>query len=92
MPEGYKKYKLSSLSYDYSVHPILQRNIRQSYVDVYEVLHEILYEKIGVSLIEPLSIKSEVTLAKPVLFQNITEKMKEYKRGYLQPKVTIEGK
>ena len=37
-------------------------------------------------MIEPLTHKEERLLAKPSLFQNINEKMKEYKGGYLQPK------
>jgi hypothetical protein len=50
---------------------MLQKNIRESYVDVYEVLHMIFFERLGINLIEPLSLKSELTLAKPALFQTI---------------------
>lgn len=43
LPEGYKKFRLTELDYEYSVHPMIQTNIKSSYVDVLEVLNEILF-------------------------------------------------
>jgi hypothetical protein len=43
----------------------------------------------GFHIIEPLTIKSETYFAKPVLFQNLSIKMKDYKQGYLNPKRSI---
>lgn len=40
-------------------------------------------------MIEPLTIKSELYLAKPNLFQSINHKMKDYSKGYLNPKRSI---
>lgn len=37
-------------------------------------------------MIEPLTHKEEKNLAKPSLFQNLTEKIKDHKKGYLLPK------
>ena len=70
---------------------MLQKNISTSYIDVLEVIDSILYQhpKLGFHIVEPLSIKSETFLAKPFLFQNINQKMKDYSKGYLQPKRSI---
>jgi hypothetical protein len=43
----------------------------------------------GFHIIEPLTIKSESFLAKPVLFSNLSQKMKDYTKGYLNPKRSI---
>ena len=47
------------------------------------------HSQLGFHIVEPLSIKSETYLAKPFLFQNISQKMKDYNKGYLQPKRSI---
>lgn len=56
-----------------------------------EVLDKIIFEnsQLGFHILEPLSIKSETYHAKPFLFQSISEKMKDYSKGYLQPKKSI---
>ena len=70
---------------------MLQKGIKTSYVEVLEVLDSIFFKhpSFGFHLIEPLTIKSEIFLAKPVLFQNLSQKMKEYTKGYLAPKRSI---
>lgn len=76
------------LNYNYEVHPVNIKGFSSSYLDVLEVLDQIFSESkdLGFHLIEPLTHKIEKTLAKPSLFQNINEKMKDYKKGYLLPK------
>lgn len=44
---------------------------------------------LGFHLLDPLTIKSERYLAKPFLFQSISQKMKDYTKGYLQSKRTL---
>lgn len=70
---------------------MMQKNISSSYVDVLEVLDNIIFKhsSLAFHIIEPLSIKSETYLAKPFLFQSISQRMKDYSKGYLQPKKTI---
>jgi len=63
-----------------------QKNLNSSYIDVYEVLDEILGEKLGIRLVEPVTNKGEKFVAKPILFQKLNEKMKDYKQGYMAPK------
>jgi hypothetical protein len=41
---------------------------------------------LGFNLIEPKTHKTETYRAKPVLFQSLIEKMKDYHQGYLRPK------
>ncbi len=67
---------------------MLQRNIKSSFIEVLEVLDWIIFgnKQLNFHVIEPLSIKSEMFLAKPALFQNLNQRMKEYSKGYLQPK------
>ena len=88
LPEGYKRVKQTTLDYEYNLHPMLQKNISSSYVEVLEVLDSIFAEspKLGFRLVEPLSIKNEAYLAKPALFQGINQKMKDYTKGYLSPR------
>jgi hypothetical protein len=70
---------------------MLQKNLNSSFITVLEVIDWMFMKNpsFGFHIIEPLTIKSEIYLAKPVLFQNLSQKMKEYKQGYLSPKRSI---
>ena len=70
---------------------MLQKNLNNSFITVLEVLDWMFmkHPSFGFHIIEPLTIKSEIYLAKPALFQNLSLKMKEYKQGYLNPKRSI---
>jgi hypothetical protein len=62
------------------------KGLKQNYNEVVEVLNEILWEGLQIHIIEPQTGKLEKYLARPVLFQKIKEKMKDYVGGYLMPK------
>jgi len=57
-----------------------------SYRTALEVLSEVVFVKLGFNLIEPKTHKTETYRAKPVLFQSLADKMKDYHQGYLRPK------
>ena len=63
-----------------------QKGVNQSRTDVVEVLDDILFHSLGFRILEPLTHCKEKNLARPVLFQKMKEKIKDYHGGYLMPK------
>lgn len=45
LPEGYKRIKQISLEYEFDFHPMLQKNIKTSYIEVLEVLDIIFAQR-----------------------------------------------
>lgn len=42
LPEGYKRIKQTTLEFEYDFHPMLQKNISSSYIEVLEVLDSLI--------------------------------------------------
>lgn len=66
MPEGYKKQTIKRLNFDYKFH---LQSLNTTYKDVYEVLDEILSDKLGFHIIEAYSVTFVQATARPILYQ-----------------------
>ena len=66
MPEGYKKQTIKRLNFDYKFH---LQSLNTTYKDVYEVLDEILSDKLAFHIIEAYSVTFVQATARPILYQ-----------------------
>ena len=82
LPEGYKKITEKQISFKAEYSENVRQNLGEAYLDVMQVLDEILSEStLKIHLLEPISEKSVRTRVKPHAFGNIKPKISESMDG-----------
>ena len=75
LPEGYKKVPDIRVKFEYKLVKGLGEVIEESFRDCYEILNEVINEKLGFWLYEPMSVVSQIYLARPKIMNPVAPKV-----------------
>ena len=87
MPEGYKKVVEKKVDF---FHSVSLDAFDSSYTDVLNVLNEIIFEKLGMHILEPFSEITTNVYAKSLMSKKKEENMDDFKDKYFSLNVKKE--